>query len=129
MNGVNRDSHSRVEQDIDESEQLTSEEMSDFLSQIEEFTPTIPDSVAAHYLSKSGVDTTDGRIVRILALAAQKFMSDIINDALQTSKLKGSSQQSRSSKAKEKKYVLTLDDLAPALSEYGINVKKPPYYT
>lgn len=41
--------------------------------------------------------------VRLIALASQKFVADIINDTMQLNKMKGSAQASRSSKAKEKK--------------------------
>lgn len=129
MNGLSEEATTASQlQENEDAVSMTQGEISDFLTQIEELTPTIPDVVAAHYLNKAGVDTTDPRISRILALAAQKFLSDIINDALQTSKLKGS-QQSRAPKGKEKKYVLSLEDLAPTLAEYGIIVKKPAYYT
>ncbi|XP_008485899.2 transcription initiation factor TFIID subunit 10-like [Diaphorina citri] len=65
--------------------------------------------------------------VRLVALAVQKFISEIANDALQHCKIRSSNQLSKS-KTKDKKYTLTMDDLAPALAEYGINIRKPQYY-
>lgn len=98
----------------------------DFVQQLEDYTPTIPDSVCGHYLAKAGFEATDPRIVRLVSLAAQKFISDIANDALQHCKMKGGANKN---KGKDKKLVLTMDDLTPALAEYGVNVKKPVYYT
>jgi transcription initiation factor TFIID subunit 10 len=65
--------------------------------------------------------------VRLISLAAQKFLSDIANDALQHCKVRTSNQSSKS-KSKDRNYTLTLDDLTPALMEHGINVRKPSYY-
>lgn len=64
---------------------------------------------------------------RLISLAAQKFLSDIANDALQHCKVRTSNQSSKS-KTKDRTYTLTMDDLTPALSEHGIVVRKPPYY-
>lgn len=101
--------------------------LSDFLAQLEDYTPTIPDAVANHFLHQAGFDSTDPRLTRLISIAAQKFISDIINESFTHCKLKGAAQVGKT-KAKDKKYVLTLDDLIPVLNDYGITVRKPPYY-
>ncbi|KAL8191485.1 UNVERIFIED_CONTAM: Transcription initiation factor TFIID subunit 10 [Gekko kuhli] len=101
----------------------------DFLLQLEDYTPTVPDAVTGYYLNRAGFEASDPRIIRLISLAAQKFISDIANDALQHCKMKGTASGSSRNKAKDKKYTLTMEDLAPALAEYGINVKKPHYFT
>ncbi|ROT69936.1 hypothetical protein C7M84_011844 [Penaeus vannamei] len=102
--------------------------LSDFLLQLEDYNPTIPDAVTAYYLNSSGFEAADGRLVRLISLAAQKFISDITNDALQHCKMRGSQQSSSKTKGKDKRYTLTMEDLTPVLAEYGISVKKPHYY-
>ncbi|XP_031554412.1 transcription initiation factor TFIID subunit 10-like [Actinia tenebrosa] len=101
--------------------------LSEFMTQLDDYTPTIPDAVTAYYLNRAGFDASDIRVVRLVSLSAQKFISDVANDALQHCKMRGSGQSSRKS-GKDKRYTLTMEDLTPALSEYGINVKKPPYF-
>ncbi|KAM3910363.1 LOW QUALITY PROTEIN: transcription initiation factor TFIID subunit 10-like [Leptodactylus fuscus] len=101
----------------------------DFLMQLEDYTPTIPDAVTGYYLNRAGFEASDPRIIRLISLAAQKFISDIANDALQHCKMKGTASGSSRSKSKDKKYTLTMEDLTPALAEYGVNVKKPHYFT
>lgn len=66
--------------------------------------------------------------IRLVSLAAQKFVSDVANDALQHCKTRGASQTSKTSKGKDRRYSLTMEDLTPALAEYGITVKKPHYF-
>ncbi|XP_068604609.1 transcription initiation factor TFIID subunit 10 [Brachionichthys hirsutus] len=103
--------------------------LADFLMQLEDYTPTIPDAVTGYYLNRAGFEASDPRIIRLISLASQKFISDIANDALQYCKMKGTASGSSRSKTKDKKYTLTMEDLTPALTEYGINVKKPHYFT
>merc|ERR1719461_439744 len=105
--------------------------LADFLMQLEDYTPTIPDAVTKYYLSTAGFDTTDPRILRLVSLATQKFVSDVANDALQHCKMRGSGPQgpgNHSKKNKDRKLVMTVDDLSQALQDQGISIKKPPYF-
>uniref|UniRef100_A0A2K5MZ33 Transcription initiation factor TFIID subunit 10 n=1 Tax=Cercocebus atys TaxID=9531 RepID=A0A2K5MZ33_CERAT len=108
---------------------VSSTPLVDFLMQLEDYTPTTPDAVTGYYLNHAGFEASDPRIIRLISLAAQKFISDIANDALQHCKMKGTASGSSRSKSKDRKYTLTMEDLTPALSEYSINVKKPYYFT
>ena len=103
--------------------------LSDFLLQLEDYTPTIPDAVVKHYLSSSGFDTSDPRVLRLVSLATQKFVSDVDNDALQHCKMRNAGQAIKNNKSKDRKYVMTMEDLGQALGNQGVTVKKPPYYT
>ncbi|ODV86688.1 hypothetical protein CANARDRAFT_196042 [[Candida] arabinofermentans NRRL YB-2248] len=65
----------------------TLEEILDMMSD-EEFTPIIPDSVTDYYLCKNGFQSTNYKIKRLLALATQKFISDIATDAYEYSRIR-----------------------------------------
>lgn len=125
----------------------TAPPLADLLLQLEDYNPTIPDAVTSYYLNTAGFEASDGRLVRLISLAAQKFISDIANDALQHCRMRGSQQGGGAGKgtggagtgggattstgkmaAKDKRYTLTMDDLTPVLAEYGVTVKKPHYY-
>jgi len=101
--------------------------LSDVLAVLEEQQPTLPDAVTAHYLAQAGLDTDDPRLLRLIAIAAQKFVSDVAGDALQLYKMRQASMPSKT-KSKDKKYVLTLEDLTQALADHGVQVKKPAYF-
>ncbi|KAF9560001.1 Transcription initiation factor TFIID subunit 10 [Mortierella alpina] len=113
---------SRKEEELNRKDRTLAE----FLPMMETYNPIIPDAVTDYYLSRTGFDCDDVRIKRLLALAAQKFVSDIATDAFQYCKVRQQSQ--KRTPGKEKKTVLTMEDLSDALGEYGINVKKPDYF-
>ncbi|KAI9101050.1 putative TAF10-TFIID and SAGA subunit [Phlyctochytrium arcticum] len=104
--------------------------LAELLLLLDEYRPVIPDIVTDHYLSRSGFECDDVRVKRLLALAAQKFVSDIAVDALQYCKIRGQGPQPKDRKGaiKDKRTILTMEDLSLALADHGINVKKPEYY-
>ncbi|KAI7858578.1 transcription initiation factor TFIID 23-30kDa subunit-domain-containing protein [Circinella umbellata] len=111
-----------VENDLNKREKTLAE----FLAMMDNYTPIIPDAVTDYYLSRTGFDCEDVRIKRLLALATQKFVADIATDAFQYCKVRQSGNRKT---GKDRKAVLTMEDLSQALAEYGVNVKKPDYYS
>ncbi|XP_063934566.1 transcription initiation factor TFIID subunit 10-like [Zophobas morio] len=102
------------------------EELMDFLSRLANYSPVIPDAVTSYYLKRAGFNCPDTKVVRMVSLAAQKFITEVVDDALGYYKLRAAGQPK--SKKNKKKCVLTLEDLQSALSEYGVNVQRPPYF-
>ena len=102
--------------------------IADLMTQLEDYSPTIPDAVTQHFLSTAGFETNDPRIVKLVSLASQKFISDIANDALQHCKMRNAAGQAANKKGKDRKHTMTTEDLSQALSDQGITLKKPPYY-
>ncbi|KAK7207565.1 transcription initiation factor TFIID 23-30kDa subunit-domain-containing protein, partial [Myxozyma melibiosi] len=137
--------------------------LKEFLGMMDEFSPIIPDAVTDYYLMKSGFQSSDVRIKRLLALATQKFISDIATDAYQYSRIRSAWSASSASSnpigasqgqfrpgagprfggaggaggiagsggggaGGSGKVVLTMEDLASALAEYGVNVHRPEFY-
>lgn len=72
------------------------------------------------------------RITRLISLATQKFISQIADDARQCairrSEMSAKEKRERGIDPKDKRVVLTMEDLSAALGEYGVNVRKPPYF-
>ncbi|CAA6672483.1 unnamed protein product [Spirodela intermedia] len=95
-----------------------------------DYTPTIPDELVEHYLSRSGFQCPDLRLTRLVAVAAQKFIAEVASDALQHCKARQSTiiKDKRDKQQKEKRLVLTMDDLSKALREYGVNMKHQEYF-
>ncbi|TPX72738.1 hypothetical protein SpCBS45565_g00173 [Spizellomyces sp. 'palustris'] len=104
--------------------------LAELLLMLDEYRPVTPDAVTDYYLARSGFECDDVRVKRLLALAAQKFVSDIAVDALQYCKIRGQGPQTkdRRNMTKDKRTVLTMDDLSAALADHGVNMKKPEYF-
>jgi transcription initiation factor TFIID subunit 10 len=57
--------------------------LAEFMENLKDCQPVIPDPVAMHLMRKNGLNTDDPRIVRLISLATQKFISDITLDSMQ----------------------------------------------
>ncbi|EFJ10016.1 hypothetical protein SELMODRAFT_59588, partial [Selaginella moellendorffii] len=107
----------------------------DFLATLDDYIPAIPEELVEYYLAAGGFQAHDSRLTRLVAVATQKFVSEVASDALQHSKVRSKSAAAAPSSggsAKDPKHggriVLTSDDLAAALREFGVNVKRQEYY-
>ncbi|MBA0564808.1 hypothetical protein Gohar_022891, partial [Gossypium harknessii] len=68
--------------------------------------------------------------IRLVAVATQKFVAEVANDALQHCKARQAAvvKDKREKQQKDKRLILTMDDLSKSLREYGVNVKQQEYF-
>lgn len=128
--------------------------LGEVLDMMKENPPIIPDAVIDYYLTKNGFECADIRVKRLLALATQKFVSDIASDAYEYSRIRSNvavqnanngqtkarqlmngqqsqltqQQQQQMEKNSASKVVLTVNDLSSAVAEYGLNIGRPDFY-
>jgi transcription initiation factor TFIID subunit 10 len=104
---------------------MVSKELVNFLKDTEDYMPTIPLPVVYSIARSTGLNVTDPIMAKMMAIVAQKFISDIALDSLEhwrmrTSLLKG--------KAKNSKCTLTMHDLQKAMEKRGTSVQQAPYF-
>eukprot|EP00963_Diacronema_lutheri_P011857 scaffold1499_cov318-Pavlova_lutheri.AAC.6 len=125
---VNAVGFRKVRSMADRKEQL--EVLSERLA---EYVPTIPDELTEHCMAEGGLVTRDKRLVRLVSVAAQRFVALATNDALQVCKRRklasAKELRERGFDPRDKKLALTMEDLAVALEDYGVNLKTPQYFT
>ncbi|XWS26127.1 hypothetical protein CRYUN_Cryun26dG0004200 [Craigia yunnanensis] len=104
--------------------------LSDFLASLMDYTPTIPDELVEHYLAKSGFQCPDVRLIRLVAVATQKFVAEVASDALQHCKARQAAvvKDKREKQQKDKRLILTMDDLSKSLCEVGIKISMLAFF-
>jgi len=108
--------------------------LKELLGAMDEFSPIIPDAVTDYYLTRSGFKSSDVRIKRLLALATQKFVADIANDAYQFSRIRAQSGNApggpgkRGTGPSSGRTVLTMESLSGVLEDYGIDARRPDFF-
>lgn len=108
--------------------------LKELLEAMDTYAPIIPDAVTDFYVAKAGFKTNDRRVKRLLALATQKFVSDIATDAYQFARIRSHSGNPSTNPSRGRaaggqgRTVLGIDDLSNVLIDYGINVRRPNFY-
>ncbi|ETV92569.1 hypothetical protein H310_13230 [Aphanomyces invadans] len=101
-------------------------QLHEFLDAVgQRYAPAIPDEVVAYYLESVGFTTDDPRIIRMVALVAQKFVLDVAHDAKLFHEHRVNGQAGN---VTSDNLTLTMEDLAASLREYGVNLSKPEYF-
>ncbi len=105
---------------------IWNKDISDFFSSLDSYEPTIPVPVTQFYLSKAGVNAMDPRVAKLVSLATDKFIADIIFDAKQFSQLRQQSQRKDvKRKVNDMAETLQFQDVVKSLKTRGISVRRP----
>ena len=65
-----------LEADVDRMDDL-----SGFLVQLDDYHPVLPESLVSYYLEQSGVISPDSNVLKLLSMATEKLVCDIIADS------------------------------------------------
>ncbi|GFH23969.1 uncharacterized protein HaLaN_21675, partial [Haematococcus lacustris] len=91
------------------------------LEQLDEQPVLVPDELTQHLMRKSGQDCQDARLVRLVGLAAQRFIAEVVHDSLQLYKARlgtASKKNLKDAGYRHTRRVLTTEDVAKALKEW-----------
>jgi len=126
----NREKEASPEPSLSPARSETYEVVEELLERVEHYNSVIPDSVTDSILQGVGIDNQTPEVTRLISLAAQKFISDISYEALQHCKMRGGGKEQKSkSSGRDRKYTMSTEDVVVALSDQGLTVKKPPYFS
>ena len=103
---------------------LFSADLSFFLNEIENYEPTVPIECVQYYMEKSGITVKDEKVVKIVALAADKFLCDTIYEAKQIGKLRGQKRTSKRKASDITDSTLNMEDLSKSLWQQRIHLMR-----
>lgn len=98
-------------------------ELNDFLLSLDTYSPTVSENLVHFYLERSGLDIQDKRIDKLVSLATDKLLSEILYEAKQVANLR--QQNGRSKKRKlDASEGVDIEDLQISLMQLRIFVKR-----
>jgi transcription initiation factor TFIID subunit 10 len=103
-------------------------ELNEFLLSLDSYNPTIPENLTKHYLERSGLDVKDPRITKLISLATDKLLSEILYESRQVATLR---QQGAGNKGNRKRKfgdengdLLDLDDIQVSLAQLRVFLRR-----
>ncbi|KAK8813083.1 hypothetical protein WA158_002675 [Blastocystis sp. Blastoise] len=90
------------------------------LKALDTYQPSIPEEVTSYLLNQSGCNLDDSRLVKMVSLSAQRFLAEIVTDAMSLNKLTNIQDDPDS----ETEPTLTLSQVTQILERKGMNTTK-----
>ena len=113
---------STISNTVKNNKLIWSDELCDFLSAIDTYNPTMPEAVSKYYLEKSGVNIKDERILKLVSLATDYLLTDIIHEAKQISLLRQQSSKYSNKRKSDMIDTLELIDLETVLTQATVYI-------
>ena len=88
-----------------------------FIEEVDGYTPTVPEAVVQQYLQLGGSSTTDPRILKLVALATDKFLAGLAKDTKDLGALRVGDKRAPPP--------LDMQDLTESLRSRGVKITKP----
>ena len=104
------------------------------MSHLAENELTVPDELTRYLLRTAGADMQDHRALRMVSLAAQRFLATVLSDAFLLRKQKHDKARQGVKHIKamglvaDDPPVLTTEDLSSVLADAGVHVRQQMYY-
>ena len=94
-----------------------------FLEEVDEYKPTVPEPIVQRYLQLGGAATDDPRILKLVALATDNFLANVVKEARDIGKLRVGDKRPLNDEFDD--VPLTMEDIAESLRSKGIKITKP----
>ena len=124
MSQGNNTVKSTISNTVKNNKLIWSDELCDFLSAIDTYNPTMPEAVSKYYLEKSGVNIKDERILKLVSLATDYLLTDIIHEAKQISLLRQQSSKYSNKRKADMIDTLELIDLETVLTQATVYISR-----
>ena len=103
-------------------------ELSDFLTSLDTYAPTLPVECIEYYMKRVGVSAEDPRVLKLVALAGDRFMAKMVAEANQECSLRTVKTSKGTKKRKAEQTVtnehLDMETLQRTLAKSKVNLRR-----